>query len=439
MSNHSLSTFTAEITAALRKAGKDFGAHSVFSPSGSAMWAYCSGSLVPNLFKPDSASEDAAYGTVGHELAEQWLKTGEKPSHRIGEVVSISEGERLFEVEITDEMMSFVEEYVDWCIYLPGVHFVETRVDFSDLTPLKKQSGTADHCACEIGHMTITDLKMGKGVQVFAKDNTQAVLYAYGFFKKYDELFDFQTITIRIGQPRLGHFDVWEITRAELLRWAAWLKERAYAAWCEDATRTPGEKQCRWCKIKQDCAAHAVLIDRLVDGAFDDLESPITSDDMTAVQSKLSDGTFGFDPIRSNKLTLDQKTKLIVYRPMIESWFSEIYADLESRCLRGETVPGYKVVEGRSNRVFTNAESAADTLEFLGLPDDVIRPRGMITPAQAEAALLKVGYRKKQLPDLLHSVVRKPPGKPSMVPDSDSRPAIKLASDTAFDNLDETL
>lgn len=429
--------FTTEITRELAAAGKDFGAHSIFSPSGSAMWAYCSGSLVPNLFAKDTAGEDAAYGTVAHGVGELWLKTGEKPVHLLGTVEQISEGDNAFQIEIDEAMMDFVEEYVSWCIYEPGNHFVETRVDFSDLTPLKKQSGTADHAVCRPGHLKITDLKMGKGVQVFAKENTQGILYAYGFFRKYDDLFDFQTIEIRIAQPRLHHFDTWVITRDELLQWAKWLKVRAFEAWCKDAKRTPGEKQCKWCKVKTDCAAHAVFIERLMDGVFDNLDEPISVDAMSALRGKIDDGTFGLSPVGIGSLSLEQKARILPFRKMVESWFSDLHDDLETRCINGEPVPGYKLALGRSNRVFTNKEAAEETLDFLGLREDVIHPRGMITPAQAEEELRKVGYKRKELGDLLKSVVRKPPGRPSMVRADDSRPEIAAVADSTFENLDD--
>lgn len=429
--------FTKEITKALADIGKDFTAHSIFSPSGSAMWAYCSGSLVPNLFAKDKSGAEAAEGTVGHGVGELWLKTGEKPIHLLGTVETVVNGDETYEIEIDETMFDYVQQYVDWCATLPGNHFVETRVDFSDLTPLKKQTGTADHAACQPGVLTITDLKYGKGVQVFAENNTQAILYAYGFFRKYDELFDFQRIIIRICQPRLHHFDVWEISREELLRWAAWLKERAYAAWCKDAVRTPGEKQCRWCKIKADCAAHAVLVARLTDGVFENLDDPITAPEMQEFVEMVDGGLFSFQPISLHALTVDQKAKLLPYRKMVESWFNDLAEDLEARAMKGEVVPGFKLVEARTNRAFKNQQKAIEELEFLGLDYDVIRPRGMITPAQAEDALVKIGYRRKQMEDLLGKVVTKPPGKPTMVPESDKRDTIQSKSDGVFDNLDE--
>ena len=439
MTEHAIHLFTKEMTTALNAAGKDFGAHSIFSPSGSAMWATCPGSLVPNLFTKDSAGEGAAYGTVGHSVAEQWLVSGERPSHLIGTSVTIAEGDNQFVIEIDESMLDYVQMYTDWCIYLPGNHFVETRVDFSDLTPLKRQTGTADHAACTPGHLCISDLKMGKGVQVFAENNTQLVLYAYGFFRKYDCLFEFETITMRIAQPRLDHFDEWTITREELLTWADKLKTAAYRAWCKDAERVPSEKGCKWCRIKGECAAHALFVERLIDGAFDNLDGAISADDMGQLMQKLDDGSFELRPVGIGSLTVAQKATIVKYRKMVESWFAEIYSDLETRCINGETVPGYKLVAGKSNRVFTNNDDAAMLLSELGLAEDAIHPRGMITITAAESELLKVGHKRKELPDLLRPVVRKPQGKPSMAVESDRRPAIAATINDTFDNLDDEL
>lgn len=399
------------------------------------MWLNCSGSLIPNLFASDTAGEDAAYGTVGHSVAEQWLSSGDKPVHLIGTVEKVGE----FEIAIDETMLDYVQMYVDRVIYEPGVHKVESRVDFSDLTPIKNQRGTLDHSVMRPGYMDIDDLKLGKGVQVFAEENTQLLIYAYGQFREYDELFDFQTIRLRIHQPRLDHFDEWVIDRATLLERAAWIKQRAYAAWCKEAERTPGTKQCQWCKIKSDCAAHAVFVERMLDGVFDDLDAPVTAEQMRDLAERIDNGALNLKPIETGQLSVAQKAAILPYRRMVESWFADIYTELEGRILRGESVPGYKVVEGRSNRVFSDEAKAANELEFLGLSDDVIHPKGMITITQAEGELVKVGYKRKQLPDLIGGVVVKPPGKPTMAPLSDKRDVFVMVTDTTFDNLDETL
>jgi hypothetical protein len=436
VSEHGQRRFTEQTLLALKEVGKDFTAHSIFAPSGSAMWANCAGSLIPNLFADDDVGFEAAEGTVAHGVAEEWLKTGKRPEHRVGDVEHVDG----YDVEVTTEMLDYLSEYVNWCQMLPGVHFTERKVDFSDLTPIKKQRGTSDFAACEPRVLRIRDLKYGKGVQVFAKNNTQAILYAYGFFREFDELFDFQEIEIGIGQPRFDHWDTWTISRAELLKWADWLKARAYAAWCSDAERTPSAKACEWCKIKSSCAAHAVYLQKMTDGMFEDLDRPVKADQMDLLMQKLDDGTFELRPLSVGKLTLDQKVKLSKYAGMVKKWFDEIDADIAAEALRGVKVPGKKIVEGRSSRVITNVEQLTEELEFYGLDYDVIRPRGMIGITEIESQLLKIGYKRKQLPMLLKEpLVRKPPGTPTIVDEDDPRPAITNPADNSFENLDEDL
>lgn len=418
---------------------KRLGGHTIFSPSSSKMWSTCSGSLIPNLFAEDNSGEDAAYGTVAHNLAENWLKTGKKPKHRVGKVEEVVRPNAKFEIEIDNEMLDYVEQYVNWCMYLPGDHFVETRVSISNLTPIKNQGGTADHAVCYENELTITDLKMGKGVQVNAYENTQAILYAYGFFSQYDSKYHFKTIKIRIAQPRLHHFDEWEITREELLERAMFLKERAHAAWCTDAERTPSSEGCKWCKVKSDCAAHAVFAERLLDGLFDDLTKPITENDMVKIAKELDSGILNINPIPVGKLTTSQMGALLPYRSMIESWFKHLYEEAERRCLNGEIVPGYKIVSGKTNREFVGEDETVTHLVFLGLDEDKLFKRKLVGIGEVEEQLRKLNYPRNCLPTLLKSIVRKPEGQPTMALDTDKRQALTSVADDSFSNLDEEL
>ncbi len=416
---------------------KRLGGHTIFSPSGSAMWSTCSGSLLPNLYAKDSAGIDAAYGTVAHGVGETWLRSGEKPKHLIGTVEKVVEPSETFEIEIDNAMLDYVEQYVDWCMYLPGSHFVETRVSISDLTPIENQGGTADHAVCTPSLLIITDLKMGKGVQVYAFENTQALLYAYGFFQEWDWLYDFKSIVIRIAQPRLNHFDEWTITREELLKWAGWLKERAHAAWCTDASRTPSAKGCQWCKVKSDCSAHAVFAEKLLDGVFDNLDEAITDAEMTDIAKKLDDNVTIINPQPIGKLTLAQMAKLLPYRKMIESWFAELHAETERRCLDGEKIPGYKIVAGKTNREFINEHEAVQHLEFLGIEKSNLFKSKMVGLTDIEEQLRKAGFASKTLPSLLKPIVRKPVGKPTMALVSDKRTELTSTIDEVFGNEDD--
>ena len=404
------------------------------------MWAYCHGALIPNLFAEDTAGIEAATGTVGHTVGETWLKTGKRPTHLLGKVYKIVQGKgknrEVFHITVDEEMLDYIESYFEWCYWLPGDHFVEVRVDFSDLTPIRNQGGTADHAACEFGKLTITDLKYGLGIQVYAFQNTQALLYAYGFFLLHDWYYDFKTIVIRICQPRKNHYDEWEISREDLLDWAAWLKEQAFKAWRYGAPRTPSEKACQWCKIKSDCRAHAVFIAKLTDDVFHDLTLPITEHDMDDLVATLEDGTFEVHTPHVKELSIAHKAQIYRYRHLISAWMEEIGKDLYRELSHGTHVPDMKLVEGNTQRYFRNFTEAKEQLEFLGLSSDVIEPKGKITPHAAEKALVKIGYKRKQLGILLDGLIKDRAGKPTMVAASNKRRSYQEMSDGVFDDLE---
>lgn len=438
------------------------GGHSIFAPSGSAMWLTCSGSLIPNLTAPDTAGIDAAEGTVGHEVAEEWLTRIKvqnedpdpelttagspydlidwcAPREWIGQVRTIQERTEAFDIEITEEMLAYVRQYVEWCFKVLGEHYIEERVYFSQLTPIDNQGGTADHFACSPGLLVITDLKYGKGVQVFAEGNTQARLYALGVFFKYDYLYDFQKITIRIAQPRLEHFDVWEITREELLEFAEYVRERAAAAWVFNAPRTPSPKGCLWCKVKSTCPALLAWTHEAVDDVFDDL----TQDEDGVIEGvTYSVATMGaatdameagreIKPVRPDVMSTEAMAKLLPYRKTIERWFAEIEAELEHRAMSGEQIPGFKLVKGREgNRTWMDETDAPTELEFIGVETDDLFTRKLISPAQAEEKLKKT-YRlsKDAGARLLSHLVTRAPGKQTLVPEDDKRPALEDVGD----------
>jgi len=410
--------------------------HSAFAPSSSKMWMTCSGSLIPNLMAHDTAGIDAATGTVAHDVGEEWLNTGYKPKHRIGEIMSIREGEQVFDIEIDEVMLDFVEEYVTWCLELAGDRYVEVRVDFSDLTPIPNQKGTSDCITCLPGHLVVTDLKYGKGIQVFAQGNTQGLLYAYGAFQEYDEWYHFEKITIRICQPRLGHFDTWTITRAELLEFAEYARERAHAAWQPNAPRKPSEDGCQWCKIKNDCMARAVFEERMLDGVFSDLEAEITEEDMDDLGERLESGKFNPVPVPAKRMSTKMLAHLVQYRKSSEAWWKSVDDELERRGIEGEAIPGKKLVESRTNRKFISQAKATKSLTKAGLTLDQVQPRSMITPAQAEELLRKSGVPRAVIPLIVTPLAFRPQGRPTLAPLTDKRQPIEAALDSVFDDLD---
>lgn len=416
------------------------GGHSIFAPSGSAMWLFCPGGLIANLLEEDDGSYEAAEGTVAHELAEQWLKSGDKPTHRIGEIVEITEGEGkpVYSIEIDEVMMDYVEEYVVWCQWLEGDHFVEQKVYFTELmppanqddldidpdaevVPFAPQGGTADHCACRPGHLTISDFKYGKGIWVEVVGNTQGLLYALGFFFKWDWKYNFQTITIRIGQPRLSNMAEWTVTREELLAFAEFVRVRAALAWNLYASRRVSAKGCQWCKVKATCTANLVAMESLVYADFDLLDEELEDAEMSMYKEKLRE-EYKLNTATSSRLTSEDMARILSMRKTVEDWFKSMQEKLETVVRGGERVEGMKLVEGRSNRDWTNAKKAEEHLIFLGLDMDDIYETKMRSPNQMEEALKKKAKMDgKSIEVAMHGYSFKPPGKPTVVNSSDPR------------------
>jgi hypothetical protein len=419
------------------------GAHSIFAPSGSYGWLHCAGYILANLGKPDDAGYDAAYGTVGHAVAERWLKTGERPDDLIGQVEIIANeiGDE-FWVQIDEEMLRHVWEYVRRCQDEPGEHYIEQKVYFSQLTPIPKQGGTADFFAI-LGHrLKIRDLKLGQGVKVFAEKNPQEMLYALGVVYAWDWLYGFDDeIVIEVDQPRLDHFDSWTTTKAELFEFAEFVRERAAAAWTLNAPRRPSEAACRFCKAKKGCAAHIAWLGNLrnaiADDTFEDLDREYTQTEMvSATESFVSNPNWKFPP--ANELSIEAKRKLLLWREMVEDFFRSVHKDLERQVIGRElTIEGFELYESVTRRVFKNVKAARVALiQPDRLTEDEFFKKNPITPRQAETKLRAKGFKPKEIAEIISPVVYKPPGKLTLAPVSKGRePASDIVDDT-FTDLD---
>ncbi|MDX1486598.1 MAG: DUF2800 domain-containing protein [Acidiferrobacterales bacterium] len=373
-------------------------AHAKLSASGSHRWLNCPGSVQAEQGKPDSRSTFAEEGTAAHELAELVLTQGGSAFDWEG--YQLPENNAF---TVTRDMAGNVQEYVDYVKGLGGVQMYEERVDFSPWVP--EGFGTSD-AICIVGDtLHAVDLKYGKGLRVDAEQNTQGLLYALGAVNEYGAFYEFERVVIAIVQPRLDHISEWEISRSDLMRWADWIKERADLAASGKGERVPGEKQCRWCKAKATCDALEKYTHDIIATDFehlDDMQSP--------------------DAIEAERLS-----RIIAAKPLIVSWLDAVEAHARDMLESGESVPGYKLVEGRSIRQWSDAEQAERTLvELLG---DEAHERKLLSVAKAEKAL-----GKKRAEEIAELVV-KPAGKPTMVPESDKRQPIGTTS-SDFDEFD---
>ncbi|MNK76370.1 hypothetical protein D3C87_959370 [compost metagenome] len=439
---------------------RDGTGHTIFSPSSSAMWLTCSGSLIPNLLAPDDAGEDAAYGTVAHELTEDQLKTGRVPVDRLGEEVAV----RKFKIPIDEDMLRHVQTAVDYCEWMPGDQFTERRVFFSQYTPLKNQSGTSDFANCEPGKLTITDHKFGKGVKVFAamdyddprcviindiddtfelNGNSQGLLYALGFFLEYDWMYDFQEIVIRISQPRLDHFDEWRTTRKHLMEFAEFVRRRSHDAWKLNAPRRASTKGCEWCKVKADCPTWAVMYEGIVSGAMD-VPGEADMETVEELKSRLDDPIDGYKVPFADamKLTTQQLETILTFRRASENWFKKIEETLKQRAREGTKLGQWKLVATNTHRVFR--PGAVKKLLALPVPTgrkpikrEELVQEAVVSPAEAERILATHGFKPAQIETLFADLTARPPGQPTLARSNDKRPPLADLTEDVFTDASE--
>lgn len=372
-------------------------AHAKLSASGSHRWAHCPGSVNAEAGIAERKSTAADEGTAAHELAELVLTGGGACHDWIGRQL-IENNAWVVDTPMAD----YVQQYVDYVKSHSGHHEYEQQVDFSGWVP--GGFGTADALVLDGTTLRVIDLKYGKGVHVDAFENTQGLLYALGAMADYEMVAAIERVIISIVQPRKDNISEWELTTDELLKWGEWLSLQAEKALSPDAERVPGDDQCKFCKAVPTCPALLKLTHEVIATDFDSMGDAANPD-------TLGDG---------------ELAKALGAKKLIASWLDAVERHAFEKLERGEAFPGFKLVEGRSLRQWGDAAKAEQTLVEL-LADDAYE-RNLLSVAKAEKAL-----GKKRAGDIADLIV-KPRGKPTIVPESDKRPAIG-ATCADFDNI----
>lgn len=403
--------------------------HAKLSPSGAHRWMACPGSVVLEASFPDKGSVYADEGTAAHTLAAYCLQDGTEAKDYLGEMIHV--GERLFVVD--PAMAGHVADYVKFVRDLAKGKqlLVERKVPIGHLTGETGATGTSDAVIIDRDQeaLIVADLKYGMGVKVDAIGNHQLQMYALGAYEAYGLLSDFSHVSMYIHMPRLNHVSEYHITVPELLQFADRVREaaanveeavilgavNATAAELHDAGHlNPGEKQCRFCKAKAlPCPALLADVTEVVGGA------PVATAEEFAQ----------FMPVNNDVEVGDNYLSIAMDKVgLVEDWCKAVRAEVERRLLRGDKVPGYKLVEGKQGiRRWVDADKAEAALKALKLKQDEIFERELISPTAAEKLLKKTPEKWEKL----QGMISRNPGKPSVAPVTDKRPELAVHTATA--------
>ena len=378
--------------------------HAVLSPSSAARWLNCPPSAKINAEAGDRDTVFTREGSLAHAVAElkarkQFL-TGIGPK-RYEAAMAKHRADVLWQDEIdahTDRYLEILKEFYADFPEPPHVA-VEQRVDFGAWVP--EGFGTADCIMVSGDTIHIIDFKYGKGVQVSAEDNPQMKLYALGALAAYELMYDLTTVRMSIIQPRLASDPgTWETSVGEIVNWAEQVvKPAAALAAAGEGEYAEGE-WCRFCAIRGSCRARAAAQLALEDFAF----RPDGLPQEYRLPPELTDEEVGQALIQGRRLA---------------KWLSEIEEYALHACLDGKEIPGFKAVEGRSVRVWTDADAAFLAARAQGIPEEMLYERKPITLAAVEKLM-----GKRHFLDTMAAYVTTPPGKPTLVPETDKRPAI---------------
>lgn len=361
--------------------------HSLLSPSSSHRWIECPPSARLTENYQDTKSGYAAEGTQAHSIAESKLR------YRLGQSKSLCKCSDIEMDEHTDDYIAFVTEQLEGLTH-PKV-YVEQKVDCSRWVP--ECSGTCDALIVSDGVLHIIDLKYGRGVKVDAEGNDQLSIYALGALEMFCFLYPIHTVRMSIFQPRLQNCSTWEVAREDIEKWAEEvLKPAAELAWYGNGDYKAGD-HCQFCKAKAECRERAEV--NMALAAYDFIEPVLLeTDEIASILSKIDE---------------------------LVSWASDIKDFALVEALKGVRFDGWKVVEGRSNRKYTDEAAVAEAVKVIGLDPYEHKVLGVT----AMTTLLG----KKRFEETIGGLIEKPQGKPVLVPEADKRQEINIT--TAADDF----
>ena len=364
--------------------------HAVLSASGSHRWLNCTPSARLELEFENTGSEAAREGTAAHALCEHKLKRAlHMRSRRPASDYDSDEME-----ECTDAYVDFVMEQYETAkqVCEDPVILIEQRLDFSCYVP--DGFGTGGCLIISDDRLHIIDFKYGMGVLVEAEDNPQMKLYALGALAVYDALYDIREVTMTIFQPRRENVSTWTIPVEDLKAWAEnELKPRAKMAYDGEGEYLPGE----WCTFCRAAVRRRARAEEKL---------------------KLAQTEFRMPPL----LTDAEIEDILAVLPDLTKWANEITAyALDTALNHGKEWNGFKVVQGRSVRKYRDEAAVAEAAKEAGYKD--IYRQSLIPLTEMQRLM-----GKDKFEEILGGLITKAPGRPTLVPKSDRRPAMNVSN-----------
>lgn len=373
-------------------------AHALLSASSANRWLACTPSARLEETFPDTTSVYAEEGTLAHELAE--LKARKHFIDPMGARTFNNKVKKLKENELwQDEMLTYTDAYLDYLSSVvhgyssPPYIAIEKRLDFSSYVP--GGFGTGDCIIIGGDTLHVVDFKYGKGKAVFAEDNPQMKLYALGALSAYSILYDIKKITVVIVQPRLDSISEWDLSKEELLAWGESIKPIAQTAFDGKGEFVQGD-HCGFCRAKSVCRART--------------EFNIAIEDEFKLQKP---------PTLSN----EEVGRALIKAQHLKKWATDLEEYTLSECVKGNEVPGWKAVEGRSNRAFGDIDKAFEVLKADGIKEVMLYEKKPITLTATEKLVGKAKFN-----ELLADYIIKPPGRPTLALECDKREALKKST-----------
>ena len=376
--------------------------HALLSPSSAHRWLNCP--LAPRLEAtlPEKPSEYAKEGTIAHSVCEVSAKLHFKSIKKTeyNKVIKKLKTDTLWDDEMLRTAETYVEHLSENAMHFEHEPYVafEVRVDIADYVP--DAFGKCDCIMFGGDTLIITDYKHGKGVPVSPEENPQLMLYALGALKLYKPLFGgaIKKVAIVIDQPRLNSYEMWTCATEELLAWGESIKPKAQAAFMGFGEYHAGD-WCRFCRANGICKAQA----EQQTSAFDDFAGAVGNPQAI--------------------LTPEEISAVLERGKNLAEWFKAVQEKALEMMLNGDKIPGYKVVEGRSQRAWTDQDKALEKLQSSGIERAVIYDSVPKTLAQLEKLLGKAKFD-----ELVSEFVFKPQGKPTLALADDPRKEFNSAA-----------